>query len=412
MNHLKGKIENKKIVSTILLTHVYLVPQTPGDDVAPQKNKFERMLVLLFSLLSIQALAAKQGGLFFGGADPNPVPLKTVQAKVSVVDFLSQVELIQSFDTAGFPQAAIEAIYKFPLFEKVAVIGFTAQIGDKTLIGISKQKDTAKQEYQEAVEKGHSAFLLESDDPETFTAWLGNIPTNTQVKITVRYVSELSMVGDAWQFILPTTIAPRYGEALPKCPEKADIPANEEYGLSMYVSVEASDKILGLVSPTHEIEANHEETQGIRGASVPILRVSRTNFLGYIKFSSAQVAMDRDLVLNIKTARSMPAAVWVEESSHFKTNDDKNSYAAMLSFEAPPVTQDTQKGEIEIIFVVDTSGSMSERIEQTKQAVTSALKQLLETPAEVRHHSRWRFSPHPLLLLDQSHHLNFFCFPF
>jgi poly [ADP-ribose] polymerase len=55
-----------------------------------------------------------------------------------------------------------------PLDEKGAVTGFEAFIGKKQLVGITKEKQAAKEEYKQAIQQGHGAYLLE----EGFTSSL------------------------------------------------------------------------------------------------------------------------------------------------------------------------------------------------------------------------------------------------
>jgi hypothetical protein len=57
---------------------------------------------------------------------------------------------------------------------------------------------------------GHGAFLMEQKSPEIFSIRVGNLPPGKSIQILVTYASEVSLEGDGFRFILPTTIAPRY----------------------------------------------------------------------------------------------------------------------------------------------------------------------------------------------------------
>lgn len=144
--------------------------------------------LLLSCLFLGLANSHEASGLF--SREGSQVPLKSVKVSSTIVDFLSQVELSQTY--SNDLDVPIEAVYKFPLDEKAAITDFTATIGERVLRGISKRKETARQEYEEAIQKGQTAFLFESDNPETFIATLGNIPPKTIVVITLSYVTELA----------------------------------------------------------------------------------------------------------------------------------------------------------------------------------------------------------------------------
>ena len=51
-----------------------------------------------------------------------PVPLKKVQLQVKVVDFISEVNIIQ--DYVNHEADPIEVLYSFPVEESAAIIGF------------------------------------------------------------------------------------------------------------------------------------------------------------------------------------------------------------------------------------------------------------------------------------------------
>ncbi len=59
----------------------------------------------------------------------------------------------------------VEGKYVFPLEEAAAVCGFEAFINDKHVIGRVEEKQKARKEYREAVEKGHGAYLMEEEAP-------------------------------------------------------------------------------------------------------------------------------------------------------------------------------------------------------------------------------------------------------
>ena len=78
-----------------------------------------------------------------------PVPLKKVQLHVKVVDFISEVNIIQ--DYVNHEADPIEILYSFPVEESAAIIGFEASINDQVIVAQVKEKEKAKAEYQQAM---------------------------------------------------------------------------------------------------------------------------------------------------------------------------------------------------------------------------------------------------------------------
>ena len=108
----------------------------------------------------------------------------------------------------------IEAVYCFPIEEQAAIYAFTARIDDREIIAQLKEKKQAQQEYNNALQQGHGAYLLEQDEKsqDNFIINVGALPPGKECHIHISYVTELDLVqnGTKIRFVIPTTIAPRY----------------------------------------------------------------------------------------------------------------------------------------------------------------------------------------------------------
>lgn len=58
--------------------------------------------------------------------------------------------------------------YQLALDEKAAVTQFRAQVGERVIDAVVKEKKQAKQEFQEAVEAGKNAYLAEQERDDIF----------------------------------------------------------------------------------------------------------------------------------------------------------------------------------------------------------------------------------------------------
>ena len=150
-------------------------------------------------------------GLFVVGKEV-PIPLDGVSVEATVRDFCTRVVLTQRYNNRE--KKPIEAVYVFPVDETAAVCGFEALIDDVHVVGEVQEKDEAFETYDEAIAGGHGAYLLDQERPDVFTASIGNIPPGKEVMVRITYVTELSLAGDDFRFVLPTTVSPPRPSAL------------------------------------------------------------------------------------------------------------------------------------------------------------------------------------------------------
>lgn len=87
------------------------------------------------------------------------VPLTGVVVEAKVEDFLAEVVIKQRYENVE--KYPIEALYEFPLAEGASVSAFYALVDGKKVDGKLKEKEEARDDYDDAIAGGHSAFLLE-----------------------------------------------------------------------------------------------------------------------------------------------------------------------------------------------------------------------------------------------------------
>ena len=71
----------------------------------------------------------------------------------------------------------IECTFEFPLGEKSALTRLCAQIGDKLIEANIREKEEAKEKYDDAIASGHTAFMAEKSEKkkDSMTLKLGNL---------------------------------------------------------------------------------------------------------------------------------------------------------------------------------------------------------------------------------------------
>jgi Ca-activated chloride channel family protein len=72
-------------------------------------------------------------------------------------------------------------------------------------------KAAARAKYEEAISEGNSSIMLEKNHDGSFTLELGNLMAREECDIMIRYAQVLQTDHGQVRLMLPTTIAPRYG---------------------------------------------------------------------------------------------------------------------------------------------------------------------------------------------------------
>jgi len=300
----------------------------------------------------------KPAGLYWSIAserEPHPVPLEGVKVHGEILGHASRVTTTQRFRNAE--KVPIEAVYVFPLPEAAAVCGLAVQVGDRRIEGEVDRRDKAFDRYDDAMEAGHGAVLLDEERPNVFTLSVGNILPGQEVVVELTWVAELAAEGEAIRFTLPTAVAPRYSPDEDRrgvSPTPADrvsppIASGVPYGLTLDVDVSLASPIRSVESPSHPARV---EMDGARAR---------------VTLSHEHAAMDRDFVLLVTPQEGGRPQVLVEK------NDD-GLVTAAVSF-VPRL--ESAPAPAEVVFLVDRSGSMGgSSIEQVRAALQLCLRSL------------------------------------
>ncbi|XP_057373545.1 von Willebrand factor A domain-containing protein 5A-like [Daphnia carinata] len=296
-------------------------------------------------------------GLIIERADrePIPVPLTGVSVQARIIDLVAEVTIQQRY--VNKENQPIEAVYLFPLDEGAGICKFTAEVDGRVIEGVVKETKEAQEDYDEAIQSGHSAFLVEEKLPDVFKAKVGNLAAGSGAKISLTYVTELKVEGKEIRFYLPTTIAPRYVPSSDKSSAAADLASvqyteQSNYQVEFNASVRMASAIKEIRCPTHKIAVDLDAATPLNGT---------------FRLDNVVTSMDRDLVFYIQVAEPNQPRLIHEKSPTGTT-------AMMLSL-VPTFKLADQKTEL--IFLVDRSGSMGGvGIGQAKQALKLFLHSL------------------------------------
>jgi len=323
---------------------------------------------------------ADEGWLAAGGPasastyTPRVFPLERTTVRADLSGPIASVRVGQRFHNPFSEK--IEAVYVFPLPHDAAVDDFVLTIGDRRVRGVIRDREQAQQIYQQARSAGYVASLLEQERANIFQERIANIEPGRSIEVTLHFVNTLAYEKDAWQWRFPMVVSPRFNPPYARDPISAlpvggvaasggpgAVPGTPiEYlregersgaDIDLEVRVDAGAKMRGLESPTHAIDV-----------------VERFESTATLRLAARDRIPNRDFVLRYSTGGSAP--------SHAFVTDGSSSDGTMLLSILPPVgARDISRVPLEVIFILDTSGSMSGRpFEQMKEAVTAALDRL------------------------------------
>jgi len=264
----------------------------------------------------------------------------------------------------------IEAAYTFPLPPDAAIDDMTMLIGDRTIRAKIKRREEARAIYDAARTSGHMAGLLDQERPNIFTQSVANIMPGAKVKIAISYIETLSYESGRYRFEFPMVVEPRYipgrttgsqgGGWAPDTDQVQDasriIPhvtpegTRAGHDISIEVKLDVGMPIEALESPTHDTSIDRP---GPRQAVV--------------RLKDKAVIPNKDFILKYSVAgRGIGDAVLTH-------HDERGGFFTLL-LQPPERVAVSEILPKELIFVLDTSGSMSGfPIEKAKETMSLAL---------------------------------------
>jgi Ca-activated chloride channel family protein len=340
---------------------------------------FGMALVLLAAGPGVAAEVPPVGGgtllVNTGGGGPlQPAPVLRTDVRIRITGMIARVEVAQRFQN---PTASwLEGVYVFPLPEGAAVDTLYLRVGERAIEGQIREREEAKQTYDQARQEGRKASLLEQERPNIFTVSVANIGPGEEVSVVFHYQELVRYDSGEFRLRFPMVVGPRYipgttaipgvagtgwGVNTPEVPDAERItppvlhPSRGAINpVGLVVELDAGFKLRRLESPFHEVD-----TTGAGGGSQ------------VVALREGTVPADRDfeLVWAPQAGAEPRAAAWseVHEGEH---------YALVMLL--PPAAEATG-GRLprEVIYVVDTSGSMAgASIEQARLALDEALTSL------------------------------------
>lgn len=293
----------------------------------------------------------------------------------------------------------LNATYLFPMNRKAAVFAMRMEVGTEVVEAVIQRKEEALQTFETAKKEGKAASLLVQHRPNMFTQNIANLMPQLPIRITLKYVQQLPRIDNAYELVVPMVVGPRYEGALPTTlapdlgltdvensgqddlPPESTHTAKKTDRLSGW-NVErlpAYPPVIGLDAPAH-IDPRRVSFTMKLNSPTPIsglfstthkLDIASAEFQATATFTAGHEIDNRDLVIRYEIASESEVAAGV--SSHF---DDRGGFLSLL-IEPPKVVAEEAITPRELVFVLDTSGSMGGHpMEASKVFMKAALQNM------------------------------------
>jgi len=283
-------------------------------------------------------------GLTREGAVRGACPLKHTDVRVDISGPVARVVVTQDYENP-YPEA-IEAVYTFPLSQNSAVDDMTMSIGERVVKGKIKPREEARRIYEDAKARGQLAGLLDQERPNIFTQAVANIPPGAKVKIEIRYVESLSYEAGSYSFGFPMVVGPRYKADARTAPPVAAKGTRAGHDISLAVKLDAGVPVESVASSTHEIDLTRVNAHAMN-----------------LKLRSENEIPNKDFLLKWDVAgRKISDALLTH-------HDSRGGFFTFL-LHPPERVVESEITPKEIVFVLDTSGSMmGYPIEKAKEVI-------------------------------------------
>ncbi len=298
-----------------------------------------------------------------------PLPLKHTDVKGQISGYIAAVDVTQQFHNPY--DQKIEAVYVFPLPENAAVNEFIMTIGERRIRGIIRERQEAERIYQEAKSQGYVASLLTQERPNIFTQKVANIEPGKAIDVNIKYFNTLAYVDGWYEFVFPMVVGPRFNP--PGSTDGVGAVARGMPGISGQKTevqyLEPGERSGHDISLAVDIDAGVAIEQ-VACSSHVITHSPTTPETLTVKLSSLDSIPNKDFVLRYKVAGKTVKSALV-------THQDERGGFFTLMLYPPENLSYLKRASMEMIFVLDCSGSMNGKpIAKAKQAITRALRKL------------------------------------
>jgi Ca-activated chloride channel homolog len=318
--------------------------------------------------------------------DGRDLPLRRIDIRGQAKGGLARVTLEQRFQNP-YPEP-LRVTYQMPLPPEAAVSGYAFRIGERRIVGEVDRIEAARERFEEALLEGRTAGLLEQNRSSLFTQEIGNIPPGVEVVAELIIDQRLRWLEEgSWEWRFPTVVAPRYLGGPGRVGDAPRVTVDVAEG-PLPVAVHLTLTIRDPLGGAHEVHSTSHT-----------LTIAATDAGHEVRlFDEAGAALDRDLVVTWRSARShVVAALDTARPAEDRLNAG-GAYGVLAL--TPPLPESRPPAlPRDLIVLLDMSGSMTgEPLDQARRIIARVIDTLgdsdqLEIIGFASEAKRWKAGP-------------------
>lgn len=280
--------------------------------------------------------------------------LQSVKAHGRLEGLIHTMTLSQVFRNTT--KDTLEVIYTFPLSWGAVLLDMNVSLNGQRKRGVVMPRQEASERYETAVQSGDAPVMVEIIHDGLYSSSVGSLKPDETLTIELTYAQLLRYEQGRIRLTLPTTLAPRFGDATRQSglrPEQTpDSSLLVEYPFSLQMDIAGELARADIFSPSHSLQRERTD-DGIS------LRITGNAWL------------DRDFVLLLGNLQGQSLAVCGPD-----LRSGPGHIATLASFHPGLTGHETRPMNVKIL--VDCSGSMQgDSMKQARRAL-SGLNTLLE----------------------------------
>jgi Ca-activated chloride channel family protein len=334
------------------------------------KSKFPGNLISLLLLSLFFGLAVKAQGVIvpvicdLRPCIPRPVPppiplpkvlpVKSVEINTKISGQVATTHLEQVF--RNYTPYTLEGTYFFPIPETASVTEFAIWENGKKLVGEVRSREEARRTYDEIVRRQRDPGLLEYAGKDLLQASIFPIPPNSDKKLEIIYTQVLKAESGTVAYLYPLGIGKNLWRELPEENRPSEQPAQKFGTVSGKIEIVTTVALRNIYSPSHQINIKHK---GENQASVSFETSNNDN-----DFQLFYSLSDKDFGLSLITYRE----------------PGKDGYFLLQISPKEDIAEEELVNK-DIVFVLDTSGSMAEegKMEKAREALLFGIRTLRDS---------------------------------
>jgi Ca-activated chloride channel homolog len=309
-------------------------------------------LILILLVAGLSVMASAQGMIVPGPCrrcptPPRPVnlpralPVKSIKIDTKIAGQVATTHVEQIFRNDS--DAVLEGTYLFPIPESASIVEFAIWDGNNKLVGEVRSREEARRIYDEIVRRQRDPGLLEYAGKDLFQASIFPIPAHSDKKLELTYTQVLKAESGTVSYRYPLGTGHNLA------------PIGDVSGR---VEIEGKEPVRNVYSPSHQIDLAAHGSRNARLSFEEKAGKEPQDFQLFYTISR------EDFGLSLLTHRE----------------PGKDGYFLMM-LSPKDDWSETEYAAKDIVFVLDTSGSMNDegKMEKARSALLFGVKSLRDT---------------------------------